>query len=155
LVGFLQFAKAFFFVNFKNRKVLPAQFADWYGHPAILVGVIMDARNLPFLPTQSHQLETLVLVNQIARIKLFAPKKKRCNRINVNRIFGEKLIDVIAGKIRVRDLPETLYQVFDLDGFHRRKLAGMDKIDKDKKKNYSVYRLPSAAATDKSAIRKC
>lgn len=117
-VGFLQLTEISFLVLFDDAEILPAQTADRDRHPAHLIGVIVNARRLPALPAQNHQLEPLVLVEQISGVKFIAPEKIGRDRIDIDGIFGQKLINIIAPKIGVGNLAQSFDQVFDFDGFH-------------------------------------
>jgi hypothetical protein len=109
LVGFDELAVTFRFVDLDGAKILPAQFADRNRHPAPLFGMIVNARNLPAFPADRHQLEPRVLVDQIARVTAFAPEKIRRDRIDVDLIFAQKPVNIVAGKIGVRDAAKTFY----------------------------------------------
>ena len=64
----------------------------------------------PFFPADHHQLEPLVLEHEVTRVKIGVPEEIRFYRIDLDGIFAEKLIDVSAGEIVVRDRPEALDQ---------------------------------------------
>jgi hypothetical protein len=56
----------------QDAKVLNAKSAHRHGHPAILVGVIMNVRSLTHFPAERHQLKEIVLKNQVASVLFLA-----------------------------------------------------------------------------------
>jgi hypothetical protein len=60
-------------IDLRNRKILTVQFSDRDRHPAELAGMVMYSRCLALLPTDRHHLEPLILVDQIARVKIRTP----------------------------------------------------------------------------------
>ena len=79
----------------------------------------MNARDLAFIPADRHHLETGVLVDQVAGIELFAPMEKARNGVDVDRMFGQEIVDVVARKFPIGDLGESVGEVLDLYRLHR------------------------------------
>jgi len=90
------------FIDLFDSEVL--QSADRNGHPAALLTVIMNARHLTLVPADSHHLETIVLVDKVARIEGGTPEQILLDRIHVDRITTEEFIDWLAIPLGIRDL---------------------------------------------------
>ena len=93
-----KFAVAGRFVDRLNRKVLPFQAADRHGHPATLVIMVMNSRNLASFPTDRHHLKSLVFIDQIAGVTGWAPEQIFTYRFDVHRVLAQEVIDDVANE---------------------------------------------------------
>ena len=60
--------------------------SDRNGHPAFLIRVVMDPRDLAFFPANRHHFKPVILVNKIARIKIRAPMEIFDDRIDIDGV---------------------------------------------------------------------
>src|SRR5690349_6251582 len=91
-VRFTQLTKTLRLVDRLYREILTSQAADRHGHPAFLIGMVVNTRDLTFFPADHHQLEAVILMNEVPRVTAVAPKEEPIKRCRVDGILAEKLI---------------------------------------------------------------
>ena len=70
--------------------------------------MIVDPRGLALLPTDRHHFKTVVLVDQISSVEIWAPVEILRDRIDIDGSFAEELINVVAGEYVFGNIVETV-----------------------------------------------
>jgi hypothetical protein len=96
-----------------DTKILHLQAADWSGHPAILVAMIVDAAELADFPADGHAFEHVVLENQVARVAAFGEEKIFFERFGADGVVENEALNIFEGEVAVGDGREVLDPVGD------------------------------------------
>src|SRR5687767_4059445 len=88
-MGRLQPAVSGLLILLDNSKVLHPQPADRNRHPAVLIVMIVDARDLPYLPTDGDQFEAGVLEDQVSGVMALAEEQVRRQALLVDGMLSK------------------------------------------------------------------
>src|SRR5215813_3513991 len=97
----------------QNAKVLHSQPASRNGHPAVLIMMVMNLRDLSDLPTDRQQLKKIVLKDQVSRVMVFAEEGVRPERILINHPISYVIIDNAGAEIIFWNRAQTCYKLID------------------------------------------
>ena len=98
-----------------HQLVIPhLQPALAHPHPALLPAMIVNRRRLTLRPGDSHHLEEIATVDQVAGVVAVAPKQVWLQRIGVQLAAAYFLEDIGPRKDHLRDVAELFNQIVDL-----------------------------------------
>ena len=86
-----------------DTKVLHFEAADWRGHPAILVAMIVDAAELADFPADGHAFEHVVLENQVAGVAAFGEEEIFLERFGTDGMVEDEVLNIFEGEVAVGD----------------------------------------------------
>ena len=96
-----------------DAEILDLKAADGGGHPAILIAMIVDARELADFPADGHTFEEIVFENEIAGVAALGEKNIFFERVGADVILDDEVLDVFEGEIFGGDGGEILDPVGD------------------------------------------
>jgi len=117
-IGFPKFAIPGCFIDRVDGEILSLQSSDRDRHPASLLAMVMDSRDLAAIPADRHQLKSIVLEDKIPSVKLLAPEKIFLDRVDLDRILAEEIVDRFADESLVGYFAKTANKVVDGDSIH-------------------------------------
>ena len=106
------------FVDLFDGKVLTLQTPKGHHHPAALFTMIVHTRYLARFPADGHHFEPVVFVNQIARVKVRTPEQVFLNRISLDRMTVEEIVNGFAYEHLIRHFAKAMYKLIDRNSSH-------------------------------------
>ena len=108
-----QLAVAGLGVDADDLVVLHQQAPDRHGHPAALARVVVDARELPALPANRHQLVERRAVDQVPRVVRLLIKKIRRERRGIDGVRAQVFLDALGRELGLTDRVEAVDEFVD------------------------------------------
>src|SRR5215467_4481698 len=94
-----------------HPEVLHLQAANWRGHPAILVSVIVNPAELANLPADGHTLKQIISVNQVAGVTAFGEKQVLVQCLRAYRMPLDIILHIFQRESALGDSRQVLYPI--------------------------------------------
>jgi hypothetical protein len=106
-----------------DAEILDLQAANGSGHPAILVAMIVDTRELADFPADGHTFEKIIFENEVAGVAALGEEDVFVEGVRTDVILHDEVLDVLESEVAGRDGGEIFDPVGD------RELRGRDFIE--------------------------